>query len=51
MEAKKLGLCGLVGSLMLISPGTVTDTIGMPLVGLMVLVPYSTAKKVSAIND
>ena len=45
-----LRIISLVGGLMLIYPGTVTDIVGMTLVGLMVLVQYTTAKKAAVIK-
>ena len=41
----------LVGGLMLIYPGAVTDIIGVGLVGLMVLMQFTTAKKFKAVNE
>jgi UPF0716 family protein affecting phage T7 exclusion len=45
-----LRIVSLVGGLMLIYPGTVTDIVGVALVGLMVLIQYTTAKKSAAIK-
>ena len=45
-----LRLVSLVGGLMLIYPGIVTDVIGLALVGLMSLAQFTTAKKVSSVN-
>ena len=45
-----LRLVSLVGGLMLIYPGIVTDLIGLALVGLMSLVQFTTAKKASSVN-
>ena len=46
-----LRIISLVGGLMLIYPGTVTDIVGLSLVGLMVLLQYTTAKKAAAIRS
>ena len=45
-----LRIASLVGGLLLIYPGVVTDVAGLTLVGLMTLFQYTTAKKVSAIS-
>ena len=45
-----LRLVSLVGGLMLIYPGIVTDLIGLALVGLMSLAQFTTAKKASSVN-
>ena len=45
-----LRIISLVGGLMLIYPGTVTDIVGMTLVALMVLGQYTTAKKAAVIK-
>ena len=45
-----LRIVSLVGGLMLIYPGTVTDIVGIVLVALMVLAQYSTAKKRSVVK-
>ena len=45
-----LRIVSLVGGLMLIYPGTVTDIAGIVLVALMVLAQYSTAKKRSVVK-
>ena len=44
-----LRLVSLAGGLLLIYPGAVTDILGMVLVGLMVLVQFTSAKKVAKI--
>jgi TRAP-type uncharacterized transport system fused permease subunit len=46
-----LRIVSLAGGLMLIYPGTVTDILGMALVGLMVLIQYTTSKKVVAAKE
>ena len=46
-----LRLVSLAGGLLLIYPGTVTDILGMALVGLMVLIQYTTSKKVVAAKE
>ena len=45
-----LRIVSLVGGLMLIYPGAVTDIIGVALVGIMALIQYSTGKKAAALN-
>ena len=45
-----LRIVSLIGGLMLIYPGTVTDIIGVALVGIMALIQYSTGKKAAALN-
>ena len=45
-----LRIASLVGGLLLIYPGVVTDVAGLTLVGLMTLFQYTTAKEVSAIS-
>jgi TRAP-type uncharacterized transport system fused permease subunit len=43
-----LRVLSAVGGLMLIYPGTVTDIVGITLVGLMTLIQYTTARKVNS---
>ena len=45
-----LRILSAAGGLLLIYPGLVTDTVGLAMVGLMTLIQYTTAKKVSAVN-
>ena len=40
-----LRIVSLAGGLLLIYPGTVTDVIGMGMVGLMVLIQYTISQK------
>ena len=44
-----LRILSLLGGLMLIYPGAVTDLIGLGLVGTMVLIQYTTSKKSKAV--
>ena len=46
-----LRVLSAVGGLMLIYPGTVTDIIGVTMVGLMTLIQYTTAKKLGSENN
>jgi TRAP-type uncharacterized transport system fused permease subunit len=45
-----LRIVSLAGGLLLIYPGTVTDLIGVGMVGLMALIQYTTSKKAAALK-
>ena len=45
-----LRIVSLAGGLLLIYPGTVTDLIGVGMVGLMALIQYTTSKKAATLK-